>query len=265
MADLRFATFLAPNMHTVHAAIAAGIGAALGCTAELTVADDYEQFRRDAYDVSFLCGLPYVMCARQGVVPAVPVAAPVLRGARYGGRPIYFSDVIVRRDDPADGFLDLRGRTWSYNEPYSQSGYGVTRHHLLSLGETGGFFSRVVRAGSHEESIRMVTEGRVDASAIDSQVLAIEMRDRPDLAGRLKVIDALGPSTIQPVVVSKRTDVDLRAAIRDILIGFGDTERGSEVLAAGNVERFVAIGPSDYDDIRRMVDACAAAGFMEIR
>jgi phosphonate transport system substrate-binding protein len=31
------------------------------------------------------------------------------------------------------------------------------------------------------------------------------------------------------------------------------------------VERFVAVGPQNYDDIRRMVDACEAAGFTELR
>jgi hypothetical protein len=43
--------------------------------------------------------------------------------------------------------------------------------------ETSGFFGEVVEAGFHETSIRMVAAGDVDASAIDSQVLAIAMRD----------------------------------------------------------------------------------------
>ena len=72
-------------------------------------------------------------------------------GDRYGGRPIYFSDVIVHRDSPFRSFLDLRGHSWAYNEPLSHSGYGITRYHLLELGETGGFFSEVVEAGFHEE------------------------------------------------------------------------------------------------------------------
>jgi len=31
------------------------------------------------------------------------------------------------------------------------------------------------------------------------------------------------------------------------------------------VERFVPVGPSSYDDIRMMLEACEAAGFMQIR
>jgi phosphonate transport system substrate-binding protein len=38
-----------------------------------------------------------------------------------------------------------------------------------------------------------------------------------------------------------------------------------ERLAVGLVERFVAVDAGSYDDIRMMVDACEAAGFMELR
>ncbi|MFN2487010.1 MAG: phosphate/phosphite/phosphonate ABC transporter substrate-binding protein [Acidimicrobiia bacterium] len=265
MADIRFGTFLAPNMLRVYQAIADAVGEALGMSTELAVETDYENCQNDVNDVCFVCSLPYVMFERQGIAPAEPIAAPVLQGARYGGRPIYFSDVIVHRDSDAKSFLDLRGRSWSFNEPLSQSGYGITRYHLVSIGETGGFFSEVIDAGFHEESIRMVADGRVDASAIDSQVLAIEMRDHPQMTNKLKIIDALGPSTIQPVAVSKRFDSAFRDAVTQVLVTFHDTERGRAMLDLGLVERWVPIKASDYDDIRAMVDACEEAAFMSIR
>ena len=265
MADLRFGTFLAPNMLPVYQAIAHHVGEQLGVTTDLVVETDYEACRNDVNDVCFVCSLPYVMFEREGISPALPIAAPVLEGERYGHRPIYFSDVIVHRDSDATSFLDLRGRSWCFNEPLSQSGYGITRHHLVSIGETDGFFSEVVKAGFHETSIRLVASGEVDASAIDSQVLAIEMRDHPEVTDNLEVIDALGPSTIQPMAVSRRFDDDFREEVRRAMVGFHESESGRDVLALGGVERWVAVDASDYDDIRRMVDECEAAGFMEIR
>jgi phosphonate transport system substrate-binding protein len=265
MADLRFGTFLAPNMLRVYQAIADAVGEALGMSTELVVETDYENCRKDVNDVCFVCSLPYVMFERQGISPAEPIAAPVLQGEMYGGKPIYYSDVIVHRASDAQSFLDLRGKSWSFNQPLSQSGYGITRYHLVSIGETGGFFSEMIDAGFHEESIRMVADGRVDASAIDSQVLAIEMRDHPEVTDNLRVIDSLGPSTIQPVAVSKRFDRSFRNAVTDVLITFPNTTRGREILDLGLVEKWVPIQASDYDDIRAMVDACEKAGFMTIR
>ena len=61
MPDLRFGTFLAPNMLPVYEAIADVIGSHLGMTTELVVETDYENCRNDINDVCFVCSLPYVM------------------------------------------------------------------------------------------------------------------------------------------------------------------------------------------------------------
>jgi len=111
----------------------------------------------------------------------------------------------------------------------------------------------------------MVAYGEVDASAIDSQVLSIALRDDADLAERLRVVEILGPSTIQPVAVSRRVPDDLRDAIRDVLVTLADDAAVRERLAVGLVERFVPVDEESYDDIRAMVDACERAGFVELR
>ena len=265
MDRLGFATYLAPNVLPVYEVVTEEVGRRLGIATDLVVETSYESCERDVHEVCFVCSLPYVTFERRGTDPAVPVAAPVLQGERYGGRPIYFSDVIVRRDSPFGSFLDLRGRSWAYNEPLSHSGYGITRYHLLRLGEIDGFFGEVIEAGFHEEAIRMVARGEVDGSASDSQVLAVALRDEPALRDTLRVVDALGPSTIQPVAVSRRVPDDLRLGIRESLVALADDREVRRRLAVGLVDRLVPVEPSSYDDIRMMVDACESAGFTELR
>jgi ABC-type phosphate/phosphonate transport system substrate-binding protein len=133
------------------------------------------------------------------------------------------------------------------------------------MGETHGFFGRVVEAGFHQDAIRMVARGDIDGSAIDSQVLAVELRDHPELAEQLRVVEILGPSTIQPVAVSRRVPEELREEIRGVLVTMAEDPRVRERLAIGMVDRLVAVDASSYDDIRMMVDACEAAGFLELR
>ena len=265
MNRLRFGTYLAPNMLPVYQAITEEVGRRLAIETELVVETDYESCAQDKNEVCFVCSLPYVEFERQGISPAIPIAAPVLEGERYADQPVYYSDVIVHRDSPLRSFLDLRGRSWAYNEPHSHSGYGITRYHLVEIGETHGFFGEVVEAGFHEESISMVAAGEIDASAIDSQVLAVAMRDDPSLALSLRIVDALGPSTIQPVAVSKRVPLELRDDIQRVLTSLHEDRDVRERLALGMVKRFVAVGASSYDDIRMMLEACEAAGFMQIR
>jgi phosphonate transport system substrate-binding protein len=261
---LRFATFLAPNLLPLYAFIARRVSDRLGTPTELFVGTSYDQLA-DQAEVSFVCGLAYVELRDEGGVPIEPVAAPLLRGPRYRGRPVYFSDVIVRRDSPWRSFADLRGRSWSYNEPRSHSGYGITRYHLVRLGETNGYFGRVVQAGWHERSIRLVHAGEVDASAIDSQVLAVTLREHPGLAAGLRVIDSLGPSTIQPVVVASWLPEGLKTDLQAVLLELGEDPAARAHLDHGLVERFVPVTDASYDDLRHMRAACVAASFLALR
>ena len=264
---LRFGTYLASNDATLrlYELVTEEVGRRLGVPTELVVESSYESCERDQNEVCFVCSLPYVLFERRGLDLAVPVAAPLLDGERYEGRPIYFSDVIVHRDAPFRSFLDLRGRSWAYNEPLSHSGYGITRYHLVKLNETAGFFDRVIEAGFHREAIGMVARKEVDGSAIDSQVLEIELRDDPELRDQLRVVETLGPSTIQPVAVSQRVPEDLREAVRDAIVTMAEDPETRARLALALVRRFVSIDGRAYDDIRRMLEACEEAGFLELR
>lgn len=255
---LRFATFLAPNMYPLYAFIARYVQSRLGFHTELIVGSSYERLSEQA-DVCFLCGLAYIELRRLGE-PIEPLAAPLLYGERYGGRPIYFSDVIVRRESPFRSFADLRGCSWAYNEPYSHSGPGITCHRLADLGENQYYFGRVIEAGWHERSIRLVHAGEVDASAIDSHVLTLTLHDHPELADGLRVIDSLGPSTIQPIVAASWLEEGLKADLRAVLLEMNADAAAQKILAARMIQGFVAIADEDYDDLRHMRRRCVAAG-----
>ncbi|MGZ3582781.1 MAG: phosphate/phosphite/phosphonate ABC transporter substrate-binding protein [Ktedonobacterales bacterium] len=262
---IRFATFLAPNMYAVYQCITDYVGDRLGCRTELTAGASFAAFERGEVDAGFICGLPYVQLTRSSDPPVELLGAPVLQGERYGGLPIYFSDVVVRRDSPYRTFAELRGCAWAYNDRESHSGYNITRYTLVRMGETRGFFGRVVEAGFHQEALRMVADGLVDASAIDSQVLAIELREHPALAERVRIIDALGPATIQPVVAARHVPDTLKGELRAVLCAMGDDPSVRGMLDYGFVARFVPVVDADYDDIRAMVAAAEAVGFLTFR
>src|SRR3989454_4809499 len=252
---LVFANFLAPNMTPVYAGIVARIGRALGTPVQLIDGSRFEQLGDGSVGVAFLCGLPYVrLCAEQpGLLR--PLAAPVLDEARYQDRPVYFSDVIVRRDSPFRSFDDLRGQSWAYNEAGSFSGCLLVRHHLLQMGETESFFGRVTFTGRHQESIRKVVEGAVDAAAIDSHVLGVERLRNPELVSQLRVIASFGPSTIPLVVATDGVPATLQARISGALCGLGGDPGSRRLLASGLIRRFTPIDDRPYDDIRQKLAA----------
>jgi len=262
---LRFVTFLAPNLYPFYQFIAHHAGRRLGLPTELAVGSSYGELSGRAVDVAFVCGLPYVELSRGGESPVEPLAAPILCGERFGARTIYFSDVIVHRDSRSQSFADLRGCSWAYNEPHSQSGYGVTRYHLVCRGETDGYFGRVVEAGWHEEALRLVACNEVDAAAIDCHVLAVALRARPELAARVRVIDTLGPSTIQPVVAARHLPQRLRTDLRAFLLNLANDPVARPHLDRAFVQGFEEINDASYNDIRTMLAAAEAADFLALR
>jgi phosphonate transport system substrate-binding protein len=263
-APLRFATFLAPNMLPVYRFLADRIGGRLGRPVELVVGRSFDQFERGEVDLGVLCGLPSVWLADRRPPPVEPLAAPVLAGDRYGGRPVYYSDVIVRHDSPITCLEELVGRSWAYNEPASHSGHTVTLYSLVRMGARPGFLVRVVEAGFHQRAIRLVAAGGVDAAAIDSQVLAIELRDHPQLADRLRVVDTFGPSTIQPVVAASRLPDWLKDQAQELLVELGDDPTARPVLDYGVIDHFAPVDDAAYDDIRAMLTVIQAAGWTSL-
>ncbi len=260
---LRMVSFLAPKLLWFYQRLGRYLREQFGLPFAVEQGTQYDQLA--AADFAFVCGLAYVEHERNGQAAVEPLAAPFLSEPRYQGRPIYFSDVIVRRDSSLRHFEDLRSRSWAYNEPHSQSGYGITRFHLVQRGETRAFFGRVVAAGWHERAIHMVARGEVDASAIDSQVLTLAQRDEPDLARRLRVIASLGPSTIQPLVAARRLPKTLRRAVRSALVNVGCDSTMRSALGRALVQGFVAVDAAAYDDIRHMQAAAEAADFRSLR
>jgi len=210
-------------------------------------------------DLCWICGLPYVRKARRAPGKITPLAAPVMAGSRYQGKPIYFSDVVVHQDSPYRSLADLHGAVWAYNEPGSQSGYGVVRYTLAARGETLSFFGRVIESGAHETSLQMILRREVDASAIDSTVLEQELLDNPSIGEQIRTIDTFGPSPIPPWVVTERVTREMRQALREAFTQMDSQSDGQAILTKARISRFTAVDDRDYNPIREM----ARIGFGE--
>lgn len=219
-----------------------------------------------AAQIAFVCGYPYVLAHDGKENPTIGLlAAPVHAGEHYKGQPKYYSYIVVNKDSPVTRFEELRGATWVYNDEISNSGYNMPRAKMASIGETRGFFGRVLKSGSHEESIRMVGSGAADASAIDSLVLDYALAEQEPYAEKVKIIETLGPAGVPPVVYSTRMPSGKVQKIRQALLGMKDDPEGRAILDKAYLSGFVPVEDENYDDIREMADFAEQAGFRDIK
>ncbi len=208
-------------------------------------------------DMCWICGLPYTLKVDRQDSNIELLTAPVMQGERYQDRPIYYSDVVVHKDSSFQSLADLRNASWAYNESGSHSGYNVVRYELAARGETSGFFGRVIESGAHQNSLKMILNREVDASAIDITVLEQEFRDDPSLRSKIRIIDTFGPSPIPPWVVSKNLPVELRQNLKEVFVRMDQDPEGRAILARGHMIRFARVEDRDYDPIREMARKAA--------
>ena len=117
-ATLRITSCMADNAEATCRAIAAWLGQHLGIATEFVDCIPWQERERqlDAglIHVCWICGLPYVWKTDTDASVIEPCVAPVMAAARYAGAPVYYSDIVVRRDSPYRTFADLRGTAWAY-------------------------------------------------------------------------------------------------------------------------------------------------------
>lgn len=262
---LTFTSCQAPIAEAFCEALVALVGRRLGVATHF-VADVPWQGRERRFDageiqVCWMCGWPYAERADAALAQLELLAAPVMADPRYGDRPVYYSDVVVRADSRFASFAELRGACWAYNEPRSHSGYNAVRYLLASRGIRDRFFGSAVESGSHQASVDLVLRRSVDASAIDSTVLEAMRRCRPELGPLLRVIDTIGPSAAPPWVMRTSLPGSLRAALREQFLSIGACAEGEALLRQAGVQRFAAVDDRHYGGIRRMAAVGALAIF----
>ncbi len=245
---LSLASLAAPCAAPFCAAVARHVSRTTGLA--LDVADgDWRDLQTELQtgqaQVGFVCGLHYV----KNRTALHLLASPVPIGPRYGDRPVYFSDVLVRADSPYQALEDLRGARFGYNITDSHSGYVVMAAHLAGQ---SGFFSACVETGAHQQSIASLQAGAIDCAAIDSTVLDL----LPPLHD-LRVVATLGPSPHPPFVTSAAVPHETHARLQAALLAMHETPSGRQALSLGNVARFEAVTDADYDPIRRMAAEAA--------
>jgi phosphonate transport system substrate-binding protein len=213
-------------------------------------------------DLCWICGLPYADKADRGANIAACVA-PVLQHPRYGGAAVYFSDVVVRADSHVRTFADLKGKSWTYNEPRSHSGFNLVRYYLASQGLRWDFFDETFEAGSHQAALGMILSGAAAGAAIDSSVLEAELRARPGLAEKVRVVLTLGPSPSPPWVLSTQLTARLRARLAALLASLHGSSEGRSVLNSWGIARLQPVDDAFYDPIRHMARGARQTRFRE--
>jgi phosphonate transport system substrate-binding protein len=211
-----------------------------------TYAEINELLRRGDIDLAFICSGPFA--TSRETLGFEPLAVPLVHGRHF-----YQSFLIVNKDSSFKSLEDLRGHSFAFTDPNSNTGKLVPTYWLAELQEQPEtFFSQTIYTYSHDNSILAVSRGLVDGAAVDSLIWEYYQEKRPSFTAHTKVIKKSEPYGIPPLVASHHLSQRDQEPLKRVLLAMHQHPEGKKILAELMIDRFIPLQEEWYEPIRFM-------------
>jgi ABC-type phosphate/phosphonate transport system substrate-binding protein len=208
-----------------------------------------ELWRRPDMAAVFMCGLPFSRMEPKPVLIAAPVPAP----PEFGGRPEYWTEMVVRKDSPFERLEDTFGRRLALTVSGSQSGCAapLTLLRQMATGSGGAaagppYDEVIAPRVTPLAALSAVVDGSADIAPVDAYAFVLLQKYRRDLTSAVRSI-ARTPRTPIPPLVASAPGPD---ALRTALLEAHRVDTLRPLMADLLVERFVRPDPKAYDALR---------------
>lgn len=218
--------------------------------------------RRDLAAV-FICGFPYAMRADRPPL----IAAPLPSAPDYGGRPIYWTDLICRRDAPMTGIEDCFGRSFGWTVRHSQSGFNAPRRFFADHTRTRGapLFAQVTGGlMTPRRVVEAVLDGRIDCGPLDGYCHELLGKHEPELASGLRVLARTASAPIPPLMATAPLDSEQLSRLREAFGAVGEARDLAALRDDLCLKGFALPVSADYEMTLAMAREAEALGYPEI-
>jgi len=211
-----------------------------------TYAEINELLRRGDIDMAFICSGPYATGKEN--FKFEPLAVPMVKGSHF-----YQAYLIVNKQSSFTSLEDLKGHTFAFTDPHSNTGKMVPVYWLSELKEQPEtFFRQTIYTYSHDNAILAVARGLVDGAAVDGLVWEYYQVKKPAFTSRTKVIKKSQSYGIPPLVASVHLSQRDRERLKQVLLSMHQNLEGKKILNELLIDRFIPLQEDWYEPIRRM-------------
>jgi ABC-type phosphate/phosphonate transport system substrate-binding protein len=212
---------------------------------------------------AFMCGYPFSTTMPRPALLAAPVPSP----PSHGGRPVYWSDIVVAADSGRQRLEDTFGGRFAWTGHDSYSGWHAPRLMLAPHAQRrgGALFAATVGPLVTPRAVAVaVAEGRADAGPLDCYAHALLQAHEPALSARLKVIAQTPAAPIPPLVGASQMSPADTSRLRAALADAGREPRLASARKTLALDRFAAITPEAYDRLAADARRADAMGYPRI-
>jgi len=212
---------------------------------------------------AFMCGYPFSTTVPRPTLLAAPVPNP----APHGGRPVYWTDIVVAAESRLERLEDTFGATFAWTSEDSYSGWHAPRLLLAPHAQRRGgpLFAAAIGPLVTPRAVAVaVAKGRADAGPLDCYAHALLRTNEPALAAQLRVIAQTPAVPIPPLVGAPAMAPEDASRLRAVLVD-ADREPGlAAARAALSLDRFSAVAPELYDRLAADARRADAMGYPRI-
>lgn len=227
------------------------IGKKIDIPVEMVQRESYDEMdtllERGEVKIAFICSGPYVRDREK-------FGVELLVAPQSYGKPFYHAYIIVHKDSPLNSIDDLKGKSFAFTDPKSNTGKLVPTYMVAKKFNTTPekFFSNIIYTKSHDKSIEAVAKKVVDGASVDSLIYDYIAKKNPVYTSLTKIIEKSPPYGIPPVVITRAFDPNLREKIKGAFLNMHNDPMGKRILEGIMVDKFIIPKDSDYDSVREM-------------
>jgi len=198
-------------------------------------------YRFESFVATSYAGVIEAMGAARADIGWLNTFSYVIAHKKYGvevrlvtvrfGLPYYRAEIIAQSASGINSLADLKGKRFAFVDPASTSGYLFPLAGLKKAGyDPAKFFGQTVFAGSHNNVVLAVYQGRADAGAVFEDARASVQKTLPDVMQKLKPVWKSDPIPNDTVSFRKELPADVKDRVSTALLRFSQDPVGLEAL-----------------------------------
>jgi phosphonate transport system substrate-binding protein len=201
-----------------------------------------DNFKAEQLEGAFLGSFTGALAIKKLAVE--PLARPELED----GTSTYFGMVFVRRDSGIENAADMKGKRFVFVDKATTAGWLLPHFffHEIGIKNYCAWFSEWYFAGTHENAIADVLNGRADIGAAKNTVFDRLANHDERIRSELKILVTSPRVSENALVIMRSVDESLRQNLKKALLGMEQDEEGRRVLRNFEAARFIETGVEDY-------------------
>jgi phosphonate transport system substrate-binding protein len=232
-----------------YGALANYISEKTGLDVELKILSRYgniiDNFQSDKLDGAFFGSFTGALAIKK--LGVEPLARPVW----LDGKSTYYGLIIVRKDSAIKNALDMKGKRFAFVDKATTAGWLLPLSYFKenSIEDYQEWFSETYFAGTHEDVIYDVLNGKVDIGAAKNTVFERLAQKDSKLVDELQILAKSPAVPANALAVKKGLDNSLKIKLKNILLQMDQDRWGRKILAEFGAQKFIETTVKDYNPV----------------